>query len=198
MRRLVRPPLPGSNEVVHAGRMDHRPRRGEMSSLLDGARTPRGEVAEGLNAAVSKTLVPRKWYRGFESPLRFRKPRIVCRDPARVAGFSRLRASSGASRGQTRGHSTAGAGPRRTHGHWTATALRKAVLRSVSSPVGGGEQRQGHSPTPIAHCSELPAFTWVRKAPRRHLVAAVFAAHCPAGVLARNMVLVAAPRAPTY
>jgi len=40
--------------------------------------------------AVSKTVVPRKRHRGFESPVRFRKPRTACRDPARQAGFSRL------------------------------------------------------------------------------------------------------------
>ena len=41
-----------------------------MSSLLDGGGTFRGEVGGRLNAAVSKTVVPRKRYRGFESPLR--------------------------------------------------------------------------------------------------------------------------------
>ena len=48
-------------------------------------------MGERLNAAVSKTVVPRKRYRGFESPpLRSRKPRIACRDPAREVGFSPL------------------------------------------------------------------------------------------------------------
>ncbi len=48
-------------------------------------------MAERLNAAVSKTVVRRKAHRGFESPpLRFTKPRIVCCDPVREAGFWRL------------------------------------------------------------------------------------------------------------
>ena len=44
-------------------------------------------------------------YRGFESPpLRFRKPRMGCQDPAQEAGFLRLSGKSGdASRGQLGG-----------------------------------------------------------------------------------------------
>jgi hypothetical protein len=81
-------------------------------ALREGSGKPRqaplGEVAERLNAAVSKTVVPRKRYRGFESPpLRFRKPRIVCRDPVPRAGFSRLRGEFG---GKSVANSAAGNG----------------------------------------------------------------------------------------
>jgi hypothetical protein len=50
---------------------------------------PRGEVAERLNAAVSKTVVPRKRYRGFESPpLRIVLPRQTTEGlPARSEGI---------------------------------------------------------------------------------------------------------------
>ena len=57
MRRLLRLPLPGSKEVVHSGQNGLSTEGGETSGLLDGVGTPRGEVGERLNAAVSKTVV---------------------------------------------------------------------------------------------------------------------------------------------
>jgi hypothetical protein len=53
---------------------------------------PLGEVAEWLNAAVSKTVWPCKRSRGFESPpLRLGKPKICLCEPGPAARFLRVR-----------------------------------------------------------------------------------------------------------
>ena len=50
-----------------------------------------GEVAERLNAAVSKTVGPGNRSRGFKSPpLRLEEPRTAYMNPVDEAGFSRL------------------------------------------------------------------------------------------------------------
>ena len=57
----------------------------------------------GATPEPSKTVVPRKRYRGFESPpLRLRKPGTAYRNPVGEAGFSRLSGECGATGGQTR------------------------------------------------------------------------------------------------
>jgi len=70
---------------------------------------------DGATPEPSKTVVPCKRYRGFESPpLRLGKPRIVCRDPVRVAGFSR---PSGEFGGNSGANSPTVDGPKHTQRH---------------------------------------------------------------------------------
>ena len=96
-----------------AERMDHRPRRGE-GCLLAGWRL-HASWSGGGTGLVRRSRKPLGRATGpggsNPPPLSFRKPRIACRDPVQVAGFSRL---SGEFGGNSGANSSGENGRRRT------------------------------------------------------------------------------------
>jgi hypothetical protein len=80
---------------------------------------------DGATPEPSKTVVPCKRYRGFESPpLRLGKPRMACRDPIAETGCSRLWGAFG---GRAVANSSPADEPRPTREHRMTTNPRQSV-----------------------------------------------------------------------